>query len=1079
MPRARALTSIALLLGTMPLAGLPTPTLAQPATARPATDTLLDGPTFRAIGPANMSGRIVDLAVVESDPFVFYVATATGGVWKTTNNGVTFEPVFEDEATHSVGDIAVHPVDTAIVWVGTGERANRQSSSWGDGIYLSEDGGGTWRNVGLRDSHHIGRIALHPADPDIAWVAAMGHLWGPNDERGLYRTTDRGATWERLLHVDRRTGFVDVAIDPEDPDIVYAASYQRQRKAFGFHGGGPGSALWKSTDGGETWRKLGPSSIELPAPVAAWRDTPEHERPEQPPTVHDSVTGLPLGEWGRIGLTIHRADPRILYVSIEQGYRYNASTAYTQRRAGVYRSEDRGETWEWKSDWNPRPMYASQPLVDPNDPCRVYMMNAYSVSTDCGETFERVRQSLHGDDRILWVDPADSRHVIKGDDGGVGISYDTGKSWLYVTSLPVSQYYRVAVDNAVPFRIYGGLQDNGSWVGPSATYRSEGILNEDWTRIGGGDGFIALPDTTDDDVFYAESQYLGLSRLRRSTLERRDIRPGDPYGAIGPRRNFDWFFADESVDSLSNAMEPANWDGPYIISPHDPSVLYAGTQRLWKSTDRGASWTDLGDMTTGTDRRELEIMGQPVDDFVPSIGDGIPYWPTLTVIAESPLRPGHVWVGTDDGRLRLSTDGGRSFTDLADRMPGLPADAWISGIEPSRHDPAVAYVVANHYRDDDFGNYAWRTTDGGHGWTSIAGGLPPERVLRTLREDPRNPEVLWLGAELGLFVSMDRGRSWTELRNGLPTVAVNDLVVHPRDNDLVLGTHGRGVWILDNVNAFQELDDDVRRGAAHLFTIEPAHMIRLAGEKAHAGDMVFRGENPPNGAIIDYWLAEPADSGTVSITVHDIAGREVAAIAEPGRDAGLNRVVWNLREHDLPGRPGEDGGWFGGGLPGPLVAPGTYTVRLAAVAHPRGPVREQAVEVREDPRLEVSTADRRAWASALRDIADVYGEAVSQLEALEPLLERIRRQRDAASVEDAGERSGVTGTQIPAARMSAIEAVAEDVEELFGRTARLYFEVSGWTGPPTAGQRSRLEFYRHRLERTAPDVARLTADTDG
>lgn len=438
---------------------------------------------FREVGPANMSGRVVDMAVVESNPYVWYVASATGGVWKTINNGVTWQPVFHREATHSVGALAVHQRDTNIVWVGTGERANRQSSGWGDGVYKSTDGGRSWRNMGLRESHHVGRIVMHPTDPNTVFVAAMGHLWGPNDERGLYRTTDGGNTWQRVLGVNEHTGVVDVALDPSNPRVMYAATYERRRAPYGFDGGGPGSALYKSTDGGDTWRKLAPSG-------AFPRDS---VRPGvRPPTLHDA-NGLPLGEYGRIGITVYPKDPRIVYVSIEQGWRYNASTAYVGRRAGIYRSQNAGETWERMSDWNPRPMYASQPQVDPNDPCRIYMQNEFSVSTDCGKTFTAPRQSLHGDDRFVWIDPRDSRHLIKLDDGGIGVSYDFGRTWLFVQSLPISQWYRIAADNARPFNLYGGLQDNGSWYGPSATYRSEGILNEDWTRIGGGDGFFSQP----------------------------------------------------------------------------------------------------------------------------------------------------------------------------------------------------------------------------------------------------------------------------------------------------------------------------------------------------------------------------------------------------------------------------------------------------------------------------------------------------------------------------------------------------------------------------------------------------------
>ena len=970
---------------------------------------------LREIGPANMSGRVVDMVVVESDPHVWYVAAATGGVWKTINNGTTWRPVFEREATHSVGAIAVHQRDTSIVWVGTGERANRQSNSWGDGIYKSTDGGRSWRNMGLRDSHHIGRIVLHPSDVNTVFVAALGHLWGANEERGLYKSTDGGNTWRRTLRVDEHTGVVDVAMDPTDPAIMYAASYQRRRAPYGFDGGGPGSALWKSTDGGETWRKLGPSA---PFPADSLRPG------VRPPTLH-GANGLPLGEYGRLGISIYRKDPRILYVSIEQGWRYNASTAYVGRRAGVYRSDDRGETWQHMSDWNPRPMYASQPAVDPNDDCRIYMQNEFSVSSDCGKTFTAPRQTLHGDDRFVWIDPRDSRHLIKLDDGGIGISYDRARTWLYVQNLPISQWYRITADNARPFNLYGGLQDNGSWMGPSAMYRTEGILNEDWTRIGGGDGFLAIPDTTNPRVIYTESQYLGLLKYDPRTLQRQDVRPDQARGSISARRNFESWFLEKPEPELGNAMAPANWDGPYIISPHDAATLYAGTNKLWRSTNRGATWTSLGDMTTGVNRRDLRINGRRADELTPSQDDGNPYYPTITAIAESPRQRGLLYVGTDDGNVKVSRDGGVTWSDAQTRMAGLPRNAWINGIETSRHDAGVAYVVANNYRADDFGNYLFRTRDAGRTWTSITSDLPANRVLRTVRADPRNPNVLYLGTEFGLFISTDAGAHWFELENNLPTLAINDLLVHPRDNDLVLATHGRGIWILDDVNAIQELTPAVRASAAHLFRIEPAQQTRLAAQKAHAGDMVFRGENPPNGAIIQYWLRGDTRP---SLTVHDARGQAVATLTPPAR-TGVNRVVWSLRHDSLPAAPrsgDEEEGGNARPLAGPLVVPGTYTVRLTV----DGKRYDQAVRVMEDPRITITPVARAQWTTDLQAIATQY-RAAHELARMKPSAQS---------------------------------------RELLSRLQRLYDAVSNWTGPMTADQTAQLSYFRQKIAelRSAP-----------
>ena len=940
------------------------------AAQTPAT-ALTDGLRFRTIGPAAMSGRIVDLAVIEATPHVFYAASSTGGLYKTTNNGTTLTALFGNEGTHSIGAIAVHQRDTNVVWLGTGERANRQSSSWGDGVYLSRDGGTTWKNVGLRASAHIGRIVLHPQLSDVAFVAAMGQLWGPNDERGLYRTRDAGATWQRVLFVDANTGVSDVAMDPSDPSILYAASYQRRRTSFGFDGGGPGSALWKSTDGGETWRKL--------------------------------TRGLPAGEYGRIGIGIFRGDPRTVYVSVEQGLRYTASTNYEEPQAGLYRSDDRGESFTQQSTWNPRPMYSSQVIVDPVDPCRIYMMNFFSMSTDCGKTSRSLRQSLHGDDRFMWVNPANPRHLIKADDGGIGISYDQAQSWQFITDLPVSQWYRVSVDNRKPYRVYGGLQDNGSWSGPSATYRSEGITNADWVKWGGGDGFFNVVDTSDNRTLFSASQFLGLSRIDLTTGQERSIRPGDPTGAIAARRNWTtWGDRTAPPQRLGNAMAPANWDAPVILSPHDRRTLYTGTNILWKSSDRGDTWVALGDRTTGIDRRTLPIMGRMPIAATRSLDDGQPYWPSVSAIAESPRTRGVLWVGTDDGNVQRSGDDGRTWTEMASRLTGLPRGAWINGIEASRHVVGRAYVVATNYRNGDFANYVFRTDDDGRTWARIDGGLPAQRVARTLREDLVNRDLLFLGSELGLFWSNDGGRSWAELRGGMPLMAHNDLVIHAREHDLVLGTHSRGIWILDQLLALRELTPAVAAKPVHLFTSRPAEQIRYRDELGHVGDVFYAAENPPAGGIVDLWLR---DGGATTVTFHERGGAEVARVEVRGRQ-GMNRVIWNLQ--------------YAGN--GPFVHTGTYEVRAVS----GGSSATGTIEVREDPRLRVADDVRRAWVESMRGLATLRNE-----------------------------------TRALAARAQG--AQRGEATELASRAQRLYAEANGEVGPLTALQREQEAFYRRML----------------
>jgi photosystem II stability/assembly factor-like uncharacterized protein len=980
-----------------------TPQAQTPAALRGAD---FAGLRFRNIGPATMSGRFVDMDVVESNPYTMYVASATGGVFRTADNGITWEPIFEREPVHSVGDIAIFQPNPGIIWVGTGERANRQSVGWGDGVYKTTDAGKTWTNTGLRTSMHIGRIVTHPTNPDVVYVAAQGSVWGAGGDRGLYRTLDGGRTWTRTLHVDEDTGATDVAIDPANPAVLYAATYQRRRSAFGFNGGGPGSGLWKSTDAGATWRRL-------------------------------TGNGLPQGEYGRIGVAVFRKDPRVLIVSIEQGVRYNASTAYITRRGGLYRSNDGGETWRFLSDWNPRPMYASQPTIDPQDDRRVYMLNSYSYSDNGGETFTSPRTTTHGDDRFVWVNPRDSRHVIKLDDGGVGISFDRGLKFLYVGSLPVSQYYRVAVDNAVPYNVYGGLQDNGCWRGPSASWTSSGILNDHWERLCGGDGFTSVPDPANNRHVYSTSQFLGVGRNDTRTWQSQDIRPGDPTGAIGDRRNWNTWGKRVPEEALGNAMHPANWDAPVVISPHDPATLYVGGKHLFRSRDRGTTWDDLGDMTTGVDRATLPLMGRMPDETVLSVDDGVPYYPGIVSIAESPRRRGLLYVGTDDGRLRVSSDDGKSWTDLHDRLPGLPKSSWFGGIEASRHAETTVYVAADNHRSNDLGNHLYKSTDGGRTFASITGDLPASRVIRTVREDPRNPNVLYLGTEFGLFYTWNGGTNWVELKNNMPTLPFNDLVIHPRDNDLVLASHGRGVWILDRINALQELTPAVTASAVHLFSVAPAHQIRYTNLKAHAGDMVFRGENPPNGAVIDFWAAKPDTAA--SLSVHDASGQLVQTIASPGRGAarGVNRVVWNLRHAELPirgGGFGDDGGGAPrGNMAGPYVTPGTYTIRLAAGAK----TLEQKVEVREDPRIDLAPADRKAW-------TDAQLQVVALIRTFAPVNDRIQ--------------------QLPATAPNAADLKRQS-RELLSRLGGLYGDFGRWTGAPTRIQQSEMKYYAEMVQK--------------
>ena len=763
------------------LASAVAPGAQQAPALQPAT---LAGLHFRTIGPAAMSGRIVDIAVVESNTYTYYAASATGGVWKTTDNGTTFTPVFQNEPVASVGCVTVSQSNPNIVWVGSGEATNRQSSGWGDGVYKSTDAGKTWTNMGLHDSEHIGRIVLHPTNPDIVYVAALGHLWGPNKERGLYKSIDGGRTWTASLQIDEDTGVSDVAMDPSDPNILYAAAHQRRRRAYGFDGGGPGNALYKTTDAGAHWTKL--------------------------------TNGLPSGELGRIGISIYRKNPNVVYVSVEQGLRYNASTAYEERKAGIYRSDDKGATWTLMSDWNPRPTYASQIRVDPNDDQRIYMVN-YSYSNDGGKTFVQPRQSLHGDDRMVWIDPHDSRHLLKADDGGVGVSYDRGVKWIYVRRRCRSASGTTSRSTCGrPTGSTAACRTTAAGAGRARPTTRPASTAATGSAPAAATASRAWPIRTTTRTFYSESQYLGLLRNDSVTDEARDIRPDQKHGFIQARRNWKtWGKPGAKEPELGNAMAPANWDGPFILSPFDSKTIYAGTNQLWKSTDRGDTWTSLGDMTTGVDRSTLRLMGQLPTETSLSLDDGAPYYPTITEIAESPLKRGLLYVGTDDGNVQVSQDDGRHWANLTKRFRGLPESMWVSGIEASRHDAGTVYVSFDGHRSNEFGNYLYRSTDFGETWTSIAGDLPADRVIHAVHEDPKNPNLVYVGTERGLYLSADRGGHWIAFRSNLPRVPVNDFVIHPRDNDLVLATHGRGVWILDDIASLQQLTPagDERAGA--------------------------------------------------------------------------------------------------------------------------------------------------------------------------------------------------------------------------------------------------------------------------
>ena len=969
---------------------------------------------WRNIGPANMGGRINDFAVVEADPNIVFAATASAGVWRTTNNGVTWEPVFDEQPVSSIGDIAVAPSDPSIVWVGSGESNNRQSSSWGNGVYKSTDGGDSWTNVGLEDTLHIGRIVIHPTNPEVVYVAATGHLWGPNDDRGLYKTTDGGQTWTNTLFIDRDTGMTDVAMDPVSPGTLYAASYQRRRTAFGFSGGGPGSGIYKTTNGGESWRRL--------------------------------TDGLPDGITGRVGLDIYRSDPRIVYAVVQ-----NAN-------GGMFRSDDRGESWTRMSDTNPRPMYYSQIRIDPLNDQRIWAAGARMVySQDGGKTFvDDWVQTIHGDFHALWINPADSNHMLAGSDGGVHYSYDRGRTWDFVNTMALGQFYEIGYDMETPYNIYGGLQDNGSWGGPVRTLYRRGITNEDWFRVGGGDGFYTQVDPNDPTTVYVESQNGNVSRLDLETSERKSIRP-EPEDE-SERYRFDW-------------------NSPILISPHNSQTIYYGGNRLFKSTDRGDTWTTTDDLSKDQDRDEMPIMGVEVTDDTPSRHDGISTFGQIISISESPRREGVLYVGTDDGNVQVSQDGGTSWQEVAGLIPDLPEGTYVSRVQASYHADTRVYATMDGHRSDDYSVYVYVSEDSGDSWRSLASNIPDGHTMNVIREHPRNENLLVLGGEFGAYITINRGEEWHQVKGAVPTVPVDDIAIHSRDNDLILGTHGRSIWVLDDMTPLEKLSEEVLASDLHLFDVRDAVGYRINNHKGNTGHKMFIAPNPPEGALIHYFLNDEVDGeDAVEVTIQNGAGEVIRTFDGPG-SVGLNRVNWDLR-HEPP-VPLTGQGGFGGPPPGPRALPGTYGVQVAV----GGRQATTSVKVSDDPRINVSAADRRSQQDAMLRL----GNLIARLTEAHQTAERLQTQLGslAESLEDA---------EVPASVTSLVESVSERVDDLerelargggfggarprplYARMTRIYGNLNSYTEGPSVLQLERIELYGQELNRLVEELDQLIAN---
>jgi photosystem II stability/assembly factor-like uncharacterized protein len=847
--------------------------LVQPVSAQVPTGRILQGFEWRSVGPANTGGRVSDVEAVAGDPKVIFVGFASSGLWRSTNNGITWAPMFDYQPVASIGDLAIFQDDPNILYAGTGEPNNRNSSPWGGGVFKSTDGGNRWEYVGLKETHHIGRVLIDPADPDTVYVAALGHLWGPNPERGLYKTTDGGGTWQQVLAVDDRTGVIDVAMDPVDHKILYAATYERERGATTVDNPhkrwGPGSGVHVSKDGGATWTR--------------------------------ARNGLPTVELGRIGLATARSAPGTVYAVIEApspgtlfgfGNREPNTEDMDPNHGGFFRSTDYGESWTQVNEFIERPFYFSEIDVDPtNADVLWYSGLRLHYSTDGGASFQDRTGSQHGDFHGVWINPADPDHVIAAQDGGVAITYDRGVNWDLNLQMATVEFYQVTADMRKPYFVYGGLQDNGSWGGPSRTRSQLGIRNRDWFNFLGGDGFYVQVDPNEPNIVFSDHEYGRLWRIDMDDGERRFIQP-HPINTI----NFADRYPDFPIPARPGVFAPRSglptpfryeWNAPLAMSTHNSRTLYFGNQHLMKSVDRGESWSIISPNLTGR-----PSPGPAGGSFG---GDS---HTALLSIAEAPHNPSVLWAGTNDGRLWLTRDGGVNWTELTDSLD-IPENYLVKRIEASSHSEERAYVVLDGHTNDDMAPHVYGTSDSGLTWRDISANLP-EGSVYVIREDRHNPELLFVGTEFGAWASLDRGSSWVPFNNGLPTVAVHDLYIHPRDGDLIAGTHGRGMWIVDNITALQQLDREVQSREAFLFRVRPEVQWAASVESRRISDKAFRAPNPLPGSKIYYYISRMPDRAILENS--DVSGQRRAGV-RLGRDqltAGLHEYRWNHRFPEEP-----------------------------------------------------------------------------------------------------------------------------------------------------------------------------------
>lgn len=953
--------------------------------AQKITSAVLGGYEARQIGPAVMSGRITAIEVFNNNPRTIYVGTAGGGIWKSTSAGSVFKPVF-DKYNQSIGALALDQKNPEIIWAGTGESNMRNSVSVGDGLYRSEDGGDHWVKVGLDSTEHISKIVIHPGDGNTVYVAAPGPLWSSGKQRGLFKTTDGGQTWSKILYIDENTGCADVIVDPSNPEIVYASTWQFRRSPWSFTSGGPGSALYKSTNGGKTWKKI--------------------------------QKGFLGDELGRICLAISPSKPENLYAIAES------------QKTALYRSTDGGESWVRKSGsqnvtW--RPFYFSVIMVDPKDPQRIYRpaLN-FSISNDGGESFTEASFEggwVHSDHHALWINPNNTNHLLLGTDGGVYQSLDRGNSWKMFDNLPVSQFYHVSADLQEPYKVYGGLQDNGSWYAPSKS--ESGIENRDWNNCGGGDGFWVQPDLLDSNIIYSESQGGNVVRFNKRTLESKDIKP---YPASGdPKLRF-------------------NWNTPIVMSPTDKTTLYVGAQFLYRSKDRGDSWERIsGDLTTNDPKKQQQEKsgGLSVDN------SGAENHCTIFTICESAKDPSVIWVGTDDGNVQVTENGGKSWVNVTKNIKGIPPFTWCSNVQTSAFDRNTVFATFDGHATGDLKTYVFKSSDLGKTWTSLATD-DVTGYAHKITQDFKNPSLLYLGTENGLFISFDSGKSWSRFNADVPPVAVRDIVVHPKTNDLILATHGRGIIILDDLSPLQTLPDVLKEEMAFL-PVRPQHISVMGmGGFPSSG---YMGDNPPSDLVISYYLKDRISSGDLKIEILDNERNLITTIPANKRK-GINRVYWNMRMK--PPKTARGVKIDVSAIFGPPAPEGEYIVRLIR--------NEKSIEktfsLRHDPKSPHTADDRKIRAEAEKRIFNLQEDLAYLAFTIRAASDSVNKQLSVQRNPKAAKAATAFKTKVNDLTKEMVASIEgthiTGEEKLREKIGMLYLSIVSYQGRPTKSQLERI-----------------------